>query len=55
MTSPEFLKTIRDIVVTVGGGVAAFAAWRGLNTWRDQMLGKERHRVAADLLRASIR
>jgi hypothetical protein len=51
----ELAQIIRDSVVTVGAASTAIAAWRGLTTWRTQMVGKERHRVAVELLRAAIR
>jgi hypothetical protein len=51
----ELAQIIRDSVVAVGAACTAIAAWRGLGAWRAQMVGKERHRVAAELLRAAIR
>lgn len=55
MAAAELVQSIRDIVVIAGTVSATVAAWKGLTAWRRQMVGKEHHRVAAELLRAAIR
>jgi len=51
----EISQVIRDAVVAVGAAGTAIAAWRGIHAWRQQLVGKERHRVAAELLKAAIK
>jgi hypothetical protein len=47
-------QILRDSVVIFGATATAIAAWRGLHAWREQLVGKERHRVAGDLLKGAI-
>lgn len=49
------IEIARDVIVAVAAAATAFAAWRGLSTWRKQMLGGERHRTASSLLRCALR
>jgi len=42
----------RDVVLTVCGIATAFAAVRGLQAWREQLLGTERHSVSRALLKS---
>ena len=52
--NPDNVQMLRDVVVALAASITAVAAWRGLTEWRTQMIGKEKHRVAANLLRNAI-
>jgi hypothetical protein len=53
-TWTQLTQIVRDSVVVVGATATAIAAWRGLHAWREQLVGRERHRVAGDLLKGAI-
>jgi hypothetical protein len=51
----QYLQYVRDIVLTVGTAVTAISAILGIRAWRRQLVGKERNRISAELLKAAIR
>ena len=50
--SCEWLPIVRDIVVAVSAGGAAFIAYKGLDTWQKELKGKSEYQLAKDVLRS---
>ncbi len=46
------LSEIKDIAVGLSAVFAAFIAYKGINTWRDELKGKSEYQLAKDTLRA---
>lgn len=51
----ETASAIANILQAVGLLVGVGVAWRGLQTWRDQMRGQAEHAAACALLRCTLR
>lgn len=47
----EYLPIVRDIIVSISSIVVAIATWRGLGTWRKELRGEIRYKLAERVLR----
>ncbi len=50
----EMITQIKDIVVAVSAAVGAISAWRGVDTWRKQLVGKSEYELAKRLLKSAF-
>lgn len=51
----DWVKTFTDVVVAIAAGCGAFTAWRGLDTWREELQGRHEYDLARRILTALYR
>jgi hypothetical protein len=50
MNAAEIVAIVKDIIVAIAAGIAAYVGIRGLNTWRRQLAGNTEYQLARNIL-----